>query len=122
MDSEGPWSAAWLPAVFSAGAHSSLSGCRGLLRPADTGRRDLGLPSPAARYQVCRERLAAGAATSSLARQPAREPKVTVAAEGLSRLGWLRWCYRPGSALSPHDFVGLLGLIGTQGHHLCLAC
>jgi hypothetical protein len=23
---------------------------------------------------------------------------------------------------STHNLVGLLGLIGTQGHHLCLAC
>jgi hypothetical protein len=27
-----------------------------------------------------------------------------------------------GIGAGPHDFVGLLGLIGTQGHHLCLAC
>src|SRR5215211_3890245 len=55
--------------------HPEVSWWRGLLRPADTGRRDLGPPSPATRYQVCRERLAAGAATSSLARQPTGQPR-----------------------------------------------
>src|SRR5215216_5724460 len=59
--------------------------CRRLLRPADTGRRDLGPPSPTARYQACRERLAAGAATSSLARQPTGQPpRLPAAGEGLS--------------------------------------
>ena len=83
-----------------------------LPRPGDVGRQGLGLPTSGGPVPARQQRSAAGAAAHRIAHRRSANPAIT------DHLAGYPWKVGSGA----HPLQGLLGLISTPGHHLCLAC